>query len=136
MTPGSDKTKRRHRGISPSHVGAFLGGMIVATMFLTLFHGSILHATQQLDSFAEKELNINVALPNQKNVQLELKTREYDLIHPVAGLDCSEHGGPSSTKITQELVYWKDLPLDNKYVSPLKSISERQYLTFEPDGGK
>lgn len=61
---------------------------------------------------------------------------EHHSTHGVAGLDCRAHGGPESSEITQELVYWKDLPLDNDYVSPLKSVSERQYLTFEPDGGK
>jgi hypothetical protein len=48
-------------------------------------------------------------------------------------LDCSSHGGGGQA--AQEMVYWKDLPLDNEFVSPFRSSERRQYLTFEPDGG-
>ncbi len=108
----------------------------MATMSLTLLHGSKLQATQHIEGFAEKELNVvssNAAERHQIPILLE---NEHHSRHQIAGLDCSTHGGPHSTKVTHELVYWKDIPLDTEYISPLKSSSERQYLTFEPDGGK
>lgn len=136
MTTSQDKAKRRHRGFSASHVGAFLGGMVVATMGLTLFHGTLLHVTQSTNSFAENQFKVVPSvLEPRSDVHIPLAD-EHHTTHEVAGLDCSAHGGPNSTQVTQELVYWKDLPLDNTYISPLKSTTERQYLTFEPDGGE
>ena len=137
MTLLHEKSKRRHRGFSTSHAGAFLAGMVVATMGLTLFHGSILHVTQSTDSFAENQFKVvpSPALEAPSDVHISLAD-EHHTTHEVAGLDCSAHGGPNSTQVTHELVYWKDLPLDNAFISPLKSTTERQYLTFEPDGGE
>ena len=133
--------RRRRSGTSFSHVAAFLLGMIAATMLLTAFHGSILHATHDLEHFTENQFSLDNALKSQMAVipqsKLHISTNdEHHAIHGVAGLDCAAHGGPNSKATTQELVYWKDLPLDNDYISPLKSMDQRQYLTFEPDGGK
>lgn len=36
--------------------------------------------------------------------------------HPVAQLNCADHGGPLDP---QEMVYWSDIPGDSSYVSPL-----------------
>ena len=80
----------------------------------------------------------------------------------LAGLSCHAHGGPFEQQEADEMVYWRNIPSDELYVSPLRttftttssssSISNtndyhiaaagqqrgqqrRQYLTFEPDGG-
>jgi hypothetical protein len=137
------KDKRRHRGISFSHVVAFLGGMVAATMLMTLFQGRILHTTGNSDRFAEQlklgsvasSAQIAAAAPSDADVYIAMADAHHST-HGVAGLDCSAHGGPNSEEITQELVYWKDMPLDNEYISPLRSRTVRQYLTFEPDGGE
>lgn len=54
----------------------------------------------------------------------------------LAGLRCEKYGGPS-TKEAEEMVYWRDIPSDELFESPLKAKKgqRRQYLTFEPDGG-
>jgi hypothetical protein len=70
--------------------------------------------------------------------QQKLAANHKSIVHPVAGLDCSEHGGPFDKADAEELVYWRDIASDNAWVSPFKKIigdGERQYLTFEPDGG-
>jgi len=58
----------------------------------------------------------------------------------IASLKCDTFGGPSSSKAAEEMVYWRDVPSDSKFVSPFKkeknsSDNQRQYLTFDPDGG-
>ena len=81
--------------------------------------------------------NIN-AIKKQKQKQKQkqkLAANHKNLVHPVAGLDCKEHDGPMEQDATDEMVYWRDIPQDNSWVSPFKSKSQRQYLTFEPDGG-
>jgi len=56
-------------------------------------------------------------------------------VHDLAGLSCSDHGGPSDD-VTEEMIYWSDIPSDDKFVSPIgKNSKKRKYLTFEPDGG-
>ena len=54
--------------------------------------------------------------------------------HHLAGLQCDRFGGPSP-EAAQEMVYWEDIPSDNKYVSPFKQTEFKQYLSFEPDDG-
>ena len=54
--------------------------------------------------------------------------------HHLAGLSCDAYGGPSQ-QVAQEMVYWEDIPTDNKWISPFKQSKVTQYLTFEPDGG-
>eukprot|EP00986_Skeletonema_menzelii_P005115 scaffold1811_cov145-Skeletonema_menzelii.AAC.6 len=56
-------------------------------------------------------------------------------VHDLAGLSCSDHGGPSDD-LAKEMIYWSDIPSDDKFVSPIGANSDkRKYLTFEPDGG-
>jgi hypothetical protein len=108
-------------------------------MSLTIFHGTMLHATEDIEHFAMKHLHAD----NPAKAQMPILPRqeehismpdEHHAIHGVAGLDCSAHGGPDPEG-AQEMVYWKDLPLDNEFVSPFHHKEQRQYLTFEPDGG-
>ena len=55
-------------------------------------------------------------------------------VHDLAGLSCSDHGGPSND-LAKEMIYWSDIPSDDKFVSPIGAKSnKRKYLTFEPDG--
>mmetsp|Transcript_9077 Transcript_9077/g.18215 ORF Transcript_9077/g.18215 Transcript_9077/m.18215 type:complete len:206 (-) Transcript_9077:1749-2366(-) len=55
--------------------------------------------------------------------------------HDLAGLSCTDHGGPSD-EIAKEMIYWSDIPSDDKFVSPIGAYSiKRKYLTFDPDGG-
>ena len=64
-----------------------------------------------------------------------LPTRLWnETIKPLAGLECGEYSGPSE-ETASEMVYWRDIPSDAEYVSPLKRNDTRQYLTFEPDEG-
>lgn len=50
----------------------------------------------------------------------------------LAGLSCERFGGPPYA-VTQEMVYWSDIPEDNRHVSPF--YQPNQFLTFEPDSG-
>ena len=50
----------------------------------------------------------------------------------LAGLSCERFGGPSDAA-SQEMVYWSDIPQDNRHVSPF--YHPNQFLTFEPDSG-
>lgn len=71
-----------------------------------------------------------VAATDQK-----LAANHNNLVHPVAGLDCSEHDGPNRMEDAQEMAYWRDIKPDNSWTSPFLKKDKRQYLTFEPDGG-
>jgi hypothetical protein len=53
--------------------------------------------------------------------------------HAVAGLNCEPYGGPHG-EAAEEMVYWRDIPSDAIYQSPLKA-PEEQFLTFEPGNG-
>lgn len=51
----------------------------------------------------------------------------------LANLDCSKYGGPRDP---HEMVYWKDIPKDAAYRSPLRRDEGiPKYFTFEPDEG-
>jgi hypothetical protein len=54
--------------------------------------------------------------------------------HQLSGLQCEKYGGPSPNA-AQEMVYWEDIPSDNKHVSPFQKPNMAQYLSFEPDAG-
>jgi hypothetical protein len=59
-----------------------------------------------------------------------------DGVHKVAGLKCDAYGGPSEEDAA-EMVYWQDIEMDAKFVSPLKASGPKtKYLTFEPDEGE
>lgn len=55
-------------------------------------------------------------------------------LHDLAGLNCEDHGGPSY-ELAEEMVYWRDVPSDATFKSPIgRDDGRRKYLTFEPDG--
>jgi hypothetical protein len=65
-----------------------------------------------------------------------------DKIHPVAHLNCADHGGPTDPHIIDEMVFWSDIPSDASYLSPMHPLNDpytpddtERYLTFEPDHG-
>lgn len=72
----------------------------------------------------------------------EIRRNQIDVVSDsrIASLRCDKfEGGPSTSKATEEMVYWHDIPSDAKFVSPFKNTNKnagRQYLTFDPDGGK
>jgi len=64
--------------------------------------------------------------------------------HPLGGLDCTDHGGPSSRAAVEDMIYWSDIPADSTYRSPFsrqrtpddessRTNPRKQYLTFEQD---
>lgn len=84
-----------------------------------------------MDSFT------NVGLPELKlNYATEKELDDaVDDSHPLAGLVCEDHGGPSN-EAAAEMVYWQDIPSDSHHTSPFKrKEGPKQYLTFEPDQG-
>jgi hypothetical protein len=56
-------------------------------------------------------------------------------LHELSGLSCHDHNGPYDDMATAEMVYWKDIPSDSSFKSPIgNEVGNRKYLTFEPDG--
>lgn len=91
---------------------------------------------QQTYRFKPPENNNNknkdIAHPNTPD-----KAENKDTPHPVSGLNCADHGGPTNPKIIEEMIFWSDIPSDSDYVSPMydPNAKEEKYLTFEPDQG-
>ena len=62
--------------------------------------------------------------------------------HPVAHLNCADHGGPNNRQVIDEMVFWSDIPSDAPYLSPMHPLNDphtpddtERFLTFEPDHG-
>lgn len=138
MSSASSPSKgRRRRGrLKGSYIMSFVAGCYASSMFFTAFYGKLAHDMQS------KELESPVGMMPLP-LPLPHPVHEEDSIglvgaknpshgHAVAGLDCKDHGGPDNDA-QQEMTYWKDIPLDNDYISPFKQHDERQYLTFEMD---
>ena len=70
--------------------------------------------------------------PPESEEQDETPESESSKPSPLAGLSCADHGGPLDS-LAQEMVYWEDIPSDNRHVSPF--YAPERYLTFEPDHG-
>ena len=88
----------------------------------TMLKEAVYQALTTLDVESKNEI-----MQRAKSLPSPLRKRH----HPIAGLNCKDHGGPSDTS---EMVYWNDIPADSKYVSPF--YDEEKYITFEPDRGK
>jgi hypothetical protein len=159
-------TKPRRRVYKKFHiVTAFLLGCCFATAAITVVHFSTLSTLHDVSVVASSSAMVhhpgNVAIAHQQKAnnddpqqlhpvnmngnmngnqkQPKLLAANHDsMIHPVAGLDCSEHGGPMERANAKEMVYWRDRPSDNSWTSSFQTSSvsgPRQYLSFEPDGG-
>jgi hypothetical protein len=61
--------------------------------------------------------------------------RQLDEVNSIAGLDCTAHGGPTTTTLAaDEMVYWKDTPSGAHTQSVYANYGPTtKYLTFEPD---
>ena len=96
---------------------------------------------------------IDVTKSPNNNVQVDTESKEdnntlhnpiniADVPHPVAHLNCDDHGGPTDKQIIDEMVFWSDIPSDSAYLSPMHPLMDphtpndvERYLTFEPDHG-
>jgi hypothetical protein len=98
----------------------------------TTLDGS-LHSKSKND-FQQDSIQNNSATSRQNdNEKSALLLTSQDSFSELAGLNCSAYGGPLQ-KEASEMVYWRNIPADSKFVSPFHK-AERQYMTFEPDGG-
>lgn len=70
--------------------------------------------------------------PEQKNPTTDQESSAL-VTSTIPKLSCRSHG--VDDRISQSLVYWKDIPADHTFVSPFHNptAGERQYLTFEHD---
>jgi GDP-fucose protein O-fucosyltransferase len=53
-------------------------------------------------------------------------------------LQCDAHGGPMDPSVVQEMIYWRDIPQDRKFVSSYHRSSPREprkYVSVELDAG-
>ncbi|KAL9183369.1 hypothetical protein ACHAXT_005156 [Thalassiosira profunda] len=76
-----------------------------------------------------------VASPQNPEDEVPMPDGMESPLHDIAGLHCADHGGPSDD-VAAEMVYWKDIPSDAAFKSPIgNEPGKRKYLTFEPDGG-
>jgi hypothetical protein len=105
---------------------------------ITLLHGADFQSEHDFhveQTFVEQHLHKLASHDHLVAAEEGKATTRHNSLPPLAGLDCSAWGGPSSFEALQEMVYWQDIPGDEGYVSPFKSKSTTQYMTFEPDGG-
>lgn len=101
--------------------------LLIVVTNITRCHDAILkEAVYQALTTMDVETK-NEIMQRAKSIPSPLRKRH----HPIAGLNCKDHGGPSDPS---EMVYWNDIPADSKYVSPF--YDEEKYITFEPDRGK
>jgi len=98
--------------------------------FLTVFAFGALNIVYNIDNVEQLATSV-VHQSLQDSKQVVSESREDSPPTKLAGLDCTRYGGPPDAS---EMVYWQDIPEDNKHVSPLHR-SEFEYLTFEPDAG-
>lgn len=155
------KTTRRRRFIyTRLHViAAFLTGCCMTTVLLNFLHDfSSLDGLDSSPSFrdnfagpkkvlySKKQHSPSIiagipqeAAPSSSAVRVvakqKLASNHDNMIHSVAGLECKSHGGPNRAEDVQEMVFWEDIPKDNEWESPFLKKNERQYMTFESDGG-
>jgi hypothetical protein len=143
----------RRASYTKFHVGsAFFIGCCVGSLLLTAVHVSHLDQLGDIRSVSSVHHSLKAKHQQQDvilhaleiskkakhgntNKQKNIAANHDNEVHPVAGLQCEEHGGPALPKDAQEMVYWRDIPEDNGWTSPFRDITERRYLTFVPDGG-
>ena len=78
----------------------------------------------------------------QQQQQKQQQHNQQQQSHPVAHLNCADHGGPTDPDIVDEMVFWSDVPSDSSYLSPMHPLRDphtsddvERYLSFEPDHG-
>lgn len=146
--------KRRRTGgtgMNDFFIGVF-GACFLLSACLNFLHesGSIPHTHNTAVENAMEEFKANAKIRMRKKKlsaiqaldvlkKIKNKRKDRDLISEssptkLAELNCETFGGPSK-EISQEMVYWEDIPADESFVSPFFRQGETKYLTFEPDGG-
>ena len=91
------------------------------------------HLKKSLDEEKKKKKAVVSKLQLQSAVTREGEKPLPPPVHDLAGLNCLDHGGPSND-LAKEMIYWSDIPSDDKFVSPIGANSKRKlYLTFEPE---
>jgi hypothetical protein len=137
-------TKRRRTGgtgLNDLFIGVF-GLCFLLSVSLNFLHdsGSIPHTHNTAVENAIQEFKTNAKSRMKKktgsSLEANVKKRVLNLESQtkLAELNCEKFGGPSQ-EVAQEMVYWEDIPSDNRFVSPFFREGETKYLTFEPDGG-
>ena len=93
---------------------------------------NILQSAVKHSNEHQSKQNINKDVQSHKNIN-------KDVPHPVAHLNCADHGGPNNQKIIDEMVFWSDIPSDSSYLSPMHPLNDphtpddtERFLTFEP----
>ncbi len=133
LTPsGTTSDTRRKRG------GTGLNDLFIAVFgvgFLVSLSLNVLHLTGRIDNSYNTPLH-QAVLDFKKDLRSHNSENDGTLNDDIkfGQLDCDAYGGPPK-ELSQEMVYWHDIPEDAKWVSPFKHPTETKYLTFEPDGG-
>jgi hypothetical protein len=153
----TNTTRRRRFIYTRLHViAAFLVGCCLTTLLLNFLHDfssldgldssqsfhdnfagpkKVLYSKQHSPSIADIPQEAAVSSAVRVVAKQKLASNHDNMIHSVAGLECKSHGGPNRPEDVQEMVYWEDIPKDNEWQSPFLKKNERQYMTFESDGG-
>ena len=94
--------------------------VIGAFMFVILIHVGMVLGSSIHDWYMEQS-------------DERISIRRYNDEHPVASLNCADHGGPTNKQIIDDMIYWQDIPSDSLYMSPLHPNDTEKFLSFEPD---
>lgn len=139
-TADSPLSKRNFRSPLAAYFFVVLLAFAVVSILLNslLSHSHPHHGQMGEGGDIGMKIKLQQSLKHPRHEQYEQgETMDRGAGHPLAGLDCSDHGGPVNTS---EFVYWQDIPQDSKHISPFhrkrKGHTDRdEYLTFEPDRG-
>ncbi len=115
------------------HFHADSGGKKISVVENVLLD-SVMSMKENKDLNGAKRDESNPEESENDNKEEGVTAKKDGLNSYLAGLKCDAFGGPSE-EIAKEMVYWEDIPSDNRYVSPFKKKDVPQYLTFDPDGG-
>jgi hypothetical protein len=127
-----------------THTQALIGGLFLLVLlnvyFIQPMGSGVINGVDLesyfRDAFLLQTLQKAPSLPRSLSCNTPPTTGGDDAQHKVAGLTCAAHGGPFDTRVTDEMVYWRDIPRDAEFVSPFYNAQdEPKYLTFEPDEG-
>jgi len=96
-----------------------------------------LNAGKEIGNVPIKSSRLKTDVKISKPTTDKLKATSHKVMaegehHPIAGLSCSDHGGPDDESAS-EMIFWSDIPSDSNYKSPF--YDPEKYITFEPDGG-
>lgn len=83
-----------------------------------------------------KEQEERVGAEEKENIREEKPHFEESKTNVLGTLSCEKYGGPSALE-AQEMVYWHNIPSDERYKSPFRARKgqQKKFMTFEPDGG-